>query len=96
MILNIYKYTTRNEWLIRPKGSPKKDPADLFRPGTDEDEEEDRDILFVPRMERGEEPPLVPNTVQAAPDCEIINMVKTLNGGDSLHFSGHRTNPEGV
>ena len=56
------------------------DPADLSRPGTDEDEEEDREILFVPRMEREEEPPPVPNTVQAAPYCEIINMVKTLNG----------------
>ena len=55
------------------------DTADLSRPGTDEDEEEDREILFVPRMEREEEPAPV-HTVQAAPDCEIINMVKTLNG----------------
>ena len=56
------------------------DPVDLSRPGTDEDEEEDREILFVPRLEREEESPPVPNTVQAASDCEIINMVKTLNG----------------
>ena len=52
------------------------DPADLSRPGTDEDEEKGREIAFVPRMEREEEPPPVPNTVQAAPNCEIINMVK--------------------
>ena len=57
------------------------DPVDLSRPGTDEDEEEDREILFVPRLERREEePPPVPKTVQAASDCEIIDMVKTLNG----------------
>ena len=56
------------------------DPVDLSRPGTDEDEEEDREILFVPRLEREEESPPVPNTVQAASDCEILNMVKTLNG----------------
>ena len=31
-------------------------------------------------MQREEESPPVLNTVQAAPDCEIINMVKTLNG----------------
>ena len=49
-------------------------PADLSGPGTDEDEEDDWEILFVPRMEREEEPPPVPNTVQAAPDCEIINI----------------------
>ena len=57
------------------------DPVDLSlsRPGTDEDDEEDREILFVPRMKGEEESPPVPNTVQAAPDCEIINMVKILN-----------------
>ena len=58
------------------------DPVDLSqsRPGTGEDDEEDREILFVPRMKGKEESPPVPNTVQAAPDCEIIDMVKTLNG----------------
>ena len=56
------------------------DPVNLSRPGTDEDDEEDREILFVSRMKREEESPPVPSTVQAAPDCEIINMVKTLNG----------------
>ena len=60
--------------------SDQMDPVDLSRPVTDEDEEEDREILFVPRSERAEESPLVPTTVQAASDCEIINMVKTLYG----------------
>ena len=36
--------------------------------------------MFVTRSEREEESPLVPTTVQASPDCEIMNMVKTLNG----------------
>ena len=31
------------------------DPVNLSRPVTDEDEEEDREILFVPRSEREEE-----------------------------------------
>ena len=58
------------------------DPVDLSlsRPETDEDDVEDREILFVPRMQREEELPPVLNTVQAAPDCEIIDMVKTLTG----------------
>ena len=56
------------------------DPADLSRPVTDEDEEEDQEILFVPRSERAEESPPGPTTVQASSDCEIMNMVKTLNG----------------
>ena len=55
-------------------------PVDLSRPVTDEDEEEDREILFVPRSEREEESPPVPTTVQDSSDCEIMNMVKTLNG----------------
>ena len=56
------------------------DPVDLSGPGTDQYEEEDREILFVPRLEREEELPPVPKTVQSTSDCEIINMVKTLNG----------------
>ena len=51
------------------------DPADLSRPVTDEDEEEEQEILFVPRSERAEESPPGPTTIQASPDCEIMNMV---------------------
>ena len=59
------------------RSAHKMDPVDLSRPVTDE---EYREILFVPRSEREEESPPVPATVQASPDCEIMNMVKTLNG----------------
>ena len=41
---------------------------------------EDQEILFVPRSERAEESPPGPTMVQASSDCEIMNMVKTLNG----------------
>ena len=56
------------------------DPADLSGPGTDQEGDEDQEILFAPRIERVEEPPPAPKTVQATTDCEIITMVKTLNG----------------
>ena len=56
------------------------DPADLSEPGTDQEGDEDQEILFAPRVERVEEPPPAPKTVQATTDCEIITMVKTLNG----------------
>ena len=56
------------------------DPADLSGPGTDQEEDDDREILFAPRMKRAEEPPPAPERTQATTDCEIITMVKTLNG----------------
>ena len=70
------------------------DPFDLSlsRPETDEHDVEDREILFVPRMQKEEESPPVLYTVQVSPDCEIIDS----KWGDSLRFSGHRTNPEGL
>ena len=54
------------------------DPADLSRPMTDEDEGEDREILFVPRSEREDESRPIPTTVQASSDCEIKNMVMSV------------------
>ena len=48
-------------------------------PGTDQEGDEDQEILFAPRVERVEEPPPAPERVQATTDCEIITMVKTLN-----------------
>ena len=56
------------------------DPADLSGPGTDQEGDEDQEIIFAPRVERVEGPPPAPETVQATTDCEIITMVKTLNG----------------
>ena len=67
----------------RRKGSRsahQMDPADLSGPGTDQEGDEDQEILFAHRVEKVEEPPPVPETVQAATDHEIITMVKTLNG----------------
>ena len=56
------------------------DPADLSGQETDRDEEDDQEIMFDPRTKRAEESPPAPERVQATTDCEIITMVKTLNG----------------
>ena len=72
------KLAQEAQWREGSRSAHQMDPVDLFGPVTDE--EEDREILFVPRSEREEESPPVPTTVQASSDCEIMNMVKTLNG----------------
>ena len=56
------------------------DPADLSGPGTDQEGDEDHEVLFTHRVERVEEPPPTPEKVKAVTDHEIITMVKTLNG----------------
>ena len=56
------------------------DPGDLSDPGTDREEEDDHEIMFTSRIQKVEEPLSMPATAQATMDCEIINMVKTLNG----------------
>ena len=56
------------------------DPADLSGPGTDQEGDEDQEIMFAPRVVRVVEPPPAPEKVQPTTDCDIINMVKTLNG----------------
>ena len=56
------------------------DPADLSEPGTDREEEDDQEIRFTSWIQRAEESPPAPERVQATTECEIINMVKTLNG----------------
>ena len=53
------------------------DPADLSDPGTEED---DQEIRFVPQKQNVEETSPTPARAQATTDCEILNMVKTLNG----------------
>ena len=50
------------------------DPANLSDPGTEREEE------FASRIQNVEEPLPTPARAQATTDCEIINMVKTLNG----------------
>ena len=56
------------------------DPADLSDPGTEREEEDDQEIEFASRRQKLEETLPVPAKAQATTDCEIINMVKTLNG----------------
>ena len=56
------------------------DPADLSDPGTDREEEDDHEIMFTFRIQKAEEPLSTPARAQANTNCEIINMVKTLNG----------------
>ena len=69
------------------------DPVDLSRPVTDEDEEEDRESLFVPRSEREEnrhrfqlQSSLLP-THEHGQDSEW---------GESLRFAGYGPNPAGM
>ena len=51
-----------------PLSDPQKSPVKRSKPDSDQDEEEDREVLFLPR--RQEKP---------SPDCKITNMVRTLN-----------------
>ena len=56
------------------------DPADLSEPDSDREEVEDQEILFPHRVQDIVTTPSSPKRVQAVLDCEITNMVKTLNG----------------
>ena len=56
------------------------DPADLSDPGTERKEEDDQKIKFVSRRQNVEEPLSTPARAQATTDCDILNIVKTLNG----------------
>ena len=59
------------------------DPVDLSEHGTDLEEEDDHEILFPARNRDTVEPPPSQARVQATTDCDIISMVKTLNGAVS-------------
>ena len=56
------------------------DPANLSGPDSDREEGEDHEILFPPRAQDIVITPSSPGKVQAVLDCDIANMVKTLNG----------------
>ena len=56
------------------------DPADLSEPDSDREEEEDHKVLFPPKVQDIVITPSSPGKVQAVLDCDIANMVKTLNG----------------
>ena len=53
------------------------DPGDLSDPDTEQDE---REVRFAPRGQSVEQMSATPAGAQATTDCEILNMVKTLNG----------------
>ena len=55
-------------------------PADLSDPVTEKEEEDDQEIRFVPRKQNVEETSPTPARAQATTDCDILNMVRTLNG----------------
>ena len=56
------------------------DPANLSGPDSDWEEREDHEILFPPRAQDIVITPSSPGKVQAVLDCNMANMVKTLNG----------------
>ena len=56
------------------------DPANTSGPDSDREEEEDHEVLFPPRKQDIVIIPSSPGKVQAVPDCDMANMVRTLNG----------------
>ena len=52
-------------------------PFDLSDPDTEQDH---REVRFAPRGQSGEQISATPVRAHATTDCEILNMVKTLNG----------------
>ena len=56
------------------------DPASTSGPDSDREEEEDHEVLFHPRKKDIVIIPSSPGRVQEVPDCEMANMVTTLNG----------------
>ena len=63
-----------------PRPAHQIDPMDLSEPGTVREEEDDHEILFPPRVRESEETIPSPTRARATTDCDIVNMVKTLNG----------------
>ena len=63
-----------------PRCGEPMDPLDLSGPETDREEEDDPEILFPARAREPEELVTPPRRAQEAIDCDIVIMVKTLNG----------------
>ena len=53
------------------------DPVDLTDPETEQD---DGEVRFAPRGQSVEQMPATPAAAQATTACDIVNMIKTLNG----------------
>ena len=63
-----------------PRPGHQMDPLNLSKPETVKEEEDDHEILFPARVREPEVIITSPMRAQAATDCDIVNMVKTLNG----------------
>ena len=64
-----------------PRPGHQMDPLNLSGTEMDrEEEEDDHEILFPARVRESEEIVISPMKAQEATDCDIVNMVKTLNG----------------
>ena len=64
-----------------PRPGHQMDQLNLSGTETDrEEEEDDYEILFPARVRESEEIVISPMKAQEATDCDIVNMVKTLNG----------------
>ena len=64
-----------------PRPGHQMDPLNLSGMETDrEEEEDDHEILFPARVRESEEIVISPMKAQEATDCDIVDMVKTLNG----------------
>ena len=64
-----------------PRPGHQIDPLNLSGMETDrEEEEDDHEIVFPARVRESEEIVISPMKAQEATDCDIVNMVKTLNG----------------
>ena len=63
-----------------PRPGEPMNPLDLSGPETYREEEDDQEIIFPSRTQEPEELVTPPRMAQEATDCDIVNMVKTLNG----------------
>ena len=74
------RLTQEAQWKEIPRPAHQIDPMDLSEPGTDREEQDDHEILFPPRVRESGETIPSPMRAQATTDCDIVNMMKTLNG----------------
>ena len=67
-----------------PRSGHQMNPLNLSGTETDkEEEEDDHEILFPARVRESEERLVSPMRAKETIDCDIVNMVKTLNGAIS-------------
>ena len=59
---------------------PQRSPVKRSKPDSDQEEEEDHEVLFPPRKQDTVIIPSSPGRVLEVPDCDVAIMVRTLNG----------------